>query len=180
MTNAARTQATSAFVPTGRPVIRFVAALSGIAAVFAALWWSGLVAPRLAVTVSGDFDHRTNTGVATVSVHNQGPLAARVASMELPPTPGSDYFEPPVQLMDQPLAQPVHIDGGDTARFNVRYAVDCDGADRARNSERGYVTPRLRIRLRVEGPVGAEQSVPAVEQRALSGACGEPIDEAAG
>jgi hypothetical protein len=166
-------EAPSVFVPTGRPVARFVAVLGGVAAAFAALWWSGLFATRVEMSVSDRFDRQTNSGVAFVTVRNRGPLPARVAPPQLASRQGR-YFEPPVRLIVQAPARQVRLDGGDTTRFTVRFVVDCFGYDRARNTERGVVSASLRPRLRVKGSLGAARSI-GRDEIVLPGACGEPI-----
>lgn len=59
----------------GRPVIRFVAALSIVAAALGALWWTGLFAPRVHVTVARVDAARR---VAVVVVRNDAPVAVEV------------------------------------------------------------------------------------------------------
>jgi hypothetical protein len=166
-------EAPPVFVPTGRPVVRFVVALTGVAAVFGALWWCGLFAARVEVSVSSRFDPGTDRGTAIVTVRNEAPLPARV----LPPrqAPRHGAFEPPVRLSVHAPARQVRVDGGDSANFTIRYWVDCSGYDRARHTERGAVSPSLRLRLDVKGPVGAARPS-TYDEVALMGACGDPID----
>ena len=71
--------APSVFVPTGRPVVRFVAVLGGVAVVLVALWWSGLVAARVELSVVGPLRPADQQGVALLTVRNEGPLPVRVA-----------------------------------------------------------------------------------------------------
>jgi hypothetical protein len=176
VTGVPTTEAPSVFVPSGRPVVRFVAVLAGVAAVFVVLWWSGLFAARVDISVSAGFDRQTNTGVAVVMVRNEGSLRARVGPLTLWSRPDSGrYYEPPVRVTGQAPRREVRVDGGDTTRFTVRYAVDCAEYDRARDSERGAVGPSLRLRLHAEGVVGSGRSITHAEV-ALVGACGDPID----
>lgn len=177
MTDVPTTEAPSVFVPSGRPVLRFVAALVGVAAVFAAVWWSGLFAARVDVSVSDGFDRRTNTGVAVITVRNEGPLRARVSRPTLWSWPDSGQsFEPPVRVTTQSQGRD-RVDGGDTTRFTLRYAVDCEGYDRARNTERGAVSPSLRLRLHAQGRLGSGRSIDHAPI-ALIGACGDPVGSA--
>jgi hypothetical protein len=174
VTDVPAPEAPTVFAPTGRPVVRFVVVLTGVAAVFAALWWCGLFAARVEVSVSERFDPATNSGIALVTVRNEGPLPVRVLPPRQAPRQGR-YFEPPVRLSAPAPARQVRVDGGDTARFTVRYSVDCSGYDRARHTERGAVSPSLRLRLDVKGPMGTAR--PSThDEIALAGACGDPID----
>lgn len=160
------------FVPTRRPVVRFVATLAAVAVVLAGLWWSGLFAARVRVNLSNSFDASSNTGVAVVVVRNQGPFPARVGTLGLATTPGGSYRTPQLRLSGLPSPQ-VRLGGGQSARFTVTYTVDCAGAERARNSPGGYVTPDLDVRASVRGPAGTVRSAGA--RSVLTGACGEPI-----
>ncbi|MEA2973258.1 MAG: hypothetical protein QOG82_1716 [Actinomycetota bacterium] len=67
-------------IPAGRPVHRFVAAWLALALLFGALWWSGLVAPRLSLGNTAGGSYNTETGRATVDVtlHNNSPFAVEV------------------------------------------------------------------------------------------------------
>lgn len=178
MTDVPTTQA-PVFVLSGRPVLRFVAALVGVAAVFAALWWSGLFAARVDASVSNGFDRRTNTGVAVVTVRNEGPLRARVSRLTLWSRPDAEhYFEAPARVTAQSQGRD-RVDGGGTTRFTVRYAVDCEGYDRARNTERGAVSTSLRLRLHAQGVLGSGRSI-AHAEIPLVGACGDPVDSGGG
>ena len=169
--------APSVVVPTARPVVRFVAVLGGVAVVLVALWWSGLVAARVELSVSDRFDRRTNEGVALLTVRNAGPLRVRVAPPRQAPRPGPSYFEPPVRLSVEAPARPVRVEAGGSTRFIVRYTVDCSGYARAGNTERGAVSPSLRLRVRVEGFLGMARSR-THDEVALVGACGDPVDAA--
>ena len=176
MTAVTPTEVPTDFAPSGRPVVRFVAVLMGVAVVFVGMWWSGLFAARVHISVVDGFDRRTNTGIARVTVQNEGALGARVGPLTLWTWPDSNpSFEPPVRVTGQAPARKVRVDAGDVARFTVRYSVDCEGYDRARNSERGALSPGLRLRLHAQGHLGAGRSITHAEI-ALVGACGDPID----
>jgi hypothetical protein len=169
------TEAPSAFVPSGRPVVRFVVMLASVAAVFAGLGWSGVFAARVHVSVSDEFDPLTNTGIAVVDVRNEGPLGTRVGPLTLSSRrDGGSSYEPLVRVTGKAPRREVRLDSDDTMRFTVRYAVECTGYDRARNSERGAVSPSLRLRLHTRGFLGSGRSISASDV-ALVGACGDPI-----
>ena len=176
MTGVPTAEAPSVFVPSGRPVTRFVVMLASVAAVFALLGWSGLFAARVHISVADGFDRQTNTGVAVVTVKNEGPLRMQVGPLTLASRPDAGrYYEPPIRVTGQAPREDVRVDGNHTTRFTVRYEVDCTEYDRARNSERGAVSPALRPRLRAQGFLGSGRSITHAEV-ALVGACGDPID----
>lgn len=90
------------FVPSGRPVRRFVVAQLLLALLFGALWWSGLTAPRLnASTESTTYDERNGVVTARVRVFNNAPLTEEVRS---------------VAVGDEPaMLESVRVDGRDSA-----------------------------------------------------------------
>ncbi|CAN5258380.1 hypothetical protein BH18ACT4_BH18ACT4_11460 [soil metagenome] len=174
MTETSQADAAPAFAPTGPPVVCFFAVLAAVAAVFAALWWSGLVAARVSIDVSNDFDRRSGTGVAEVVVRNVGPLPVDVGPLELSSRPDGRNMEPPVVLEGGAPPVLARLKSGDEVRVTVRYSVDCEGVNLG-DDEGGYADPSLRVRLRAEGAVGVGRPVDA-DEAVLAGACGQPVD----
>lgn len=163
------------FVPSGRPVLRFVAVLTILTVGFTALWWSGLVAARVDLAVGGGFNSRTNRGMAVVTVRNRGPLFAEVSPPVASPRSDGAAFRPPVRVTGLSHAKAVHLRGGELVRFTVNYAIDCSGYAKAANSERGAVGPVLRLGVHVEGPLGSGRTITHAEQ-ALGPSCFEPAE----
>lgn len=64
------------FVPTGHPVRRFVTAMVVLSALLAAVWWSGVGHPRLAVRVLD-----AGPDGAVVVLENEGPTSVEVRSI---------------------------------------------------------------------------------------------------
>jgi hypothetical protein len=150
------------FVPTGRPVARFVAGLAALSAVFALLWWTGLFNARLEVSVTnGSFQRDTGTGQAEARIHNPAPLTATVRRV--------DQSGPWVHVTAEPTDE-VRLRGGATTTITVRYTVDCAGYDRAFRTPAGTTGPDLALRLRVHGPLGGQRWLQAVAI-GLAGAC---------
>ncbi|MDX6720466.1 MAG: hypothetical protein QOJ63_2720 [Solirubrobacteraceae bacterium] len=168
MTDRPTGDAEHVFAATGRPVVRFVALLCAAAAILVALWWTGVFAARVTISVRDGFDRRTNTGVAVVAVRNEGRLPVRVGPPRLAARGDRRYFEPPVRVTRRSPVAAVRTTAGDAARFTVGYAVDCRDVDRRRRSQRGAVSPELRLR----GALGTARST--TREVALAGACGEP------
>lgn len=158
MTHPAAPASATSFVPTGNPVRRFVAGVAAVAAVFIGLWWTGLVAPRVAVAVDERFDAGTNQGEAIVTARNEGMLAATVDPpdvRDLWSEPGGDNV-----IVRSTGVQPdreVRVAGGDEVTFTIRFAVDCERYHRTVFTPRGTAAPALHIRLRAEGPLGGDR-----------------------
>jgi hypothetical protein len=76
------TAPTTAFVPTGNPVRRFVLALVLSAAACLVLWWSAALSPRLVVSPE-QYNLVTHEGV--VRVTNDGPTAVEVDGVRIDP-----------------------------------------------------------------------------------------------
>ena len=149
--------------------------LAALALVFAALWVTGLVAPRARLSVTAGFAPSANAGVAHVEVRNYGLLPAHVVGpVHLAPAPDHGYYEPPVRLTGPAPGHRVRIEGGGSTEFYVSYAVDCD-AERFRNAGRSALAPALRLRVRVEGPAGVERSF-GYHELTLIGACGKTLE----
>jgi len=73
------------YVPTGRPVRRFVVAQVALATLFGALWWSGLVAPRLGLgsKANGSYELASGRATATLTLRNASPFAMEVLGASL-------------------------------------------------------------------------------------------------
>ncbi len=173
MTDPAASASATTFVPSGNPVRRFVAGVATIAGVFAVLWWTGLVAPRVTLAVDERFDAGTNQGEAIVTARNQGLLPATVEPPEL-----RDIWSEPsadkviVRRTGVEPGSEVRVAGGDEVAFTVRFAVDCDRYHRAVSTTQGVLGPALDVRLRAEGPLGGDRR--AVSFAALDRACRQP------
>jgi hypothetical protein len=97
-------------VRTARPVRRFVVAQVVLAVLFGALWWSGLVAPRLGLgsTSEASYNHETGRATLEIPLRNHSPLAVEVRRV----VPGDG----------QVTIESVRIDGVDIARAGQRVA----------------------------------------------------------
>ena len=71
--------------PTGHPVRWFVAACTALAVAATAVWWAGLVAPRLATgpDLARKVDVAAGRAEVFVRLRNDGPLAVRVTGLSL-------------------------------------------------------------------------------------------------
>jgi hypothetical protein len=131
------------FVPAGRPVVRFVAALAGIALVFAGLWATGLIAARVHVTVHhGPVDAQTNGGSVSIELRNAAFLSARVDRVDLVAD----------NIRRTTAFRPRLIDGRGRVELRVPFVVDCGAAVRARL--RHAPLSALTIRVHVQGAAG--------------------------
>jgi hypothetical protein len=153
--------AEAVFVPTGRPVVRFVAAVAAIAIVCAVTWGSALFNARVEVTFQSW--QAAPVGTAVVAVHNQGPTTARVRVRDV-----NERF---VHLT-APVRE-VRIAGDATGHLSVHYRVDCAGYERAVDTPAGATSPSLRLVVVAAGPLGGGHSfVPSEGDNAdLSKAC---------
>src|SRR5581483_31255 len=119
------------FVPSGRPVLRFVSVLGGLAVVLLALSWTGAIAPRVQLRViRSTFDNPAQSGTVTLTVTNRGPAAAYVGRV----TSGNPY----VHVAPAGTARVRRIGGGTSERINFSYRFDCAGF---------APSPELRIRV---------------------------------
>lgn len=126
------------FVPSGRPVLRFVSVLGGLAVVLLALSWTGALAPRVQLRViRSTFDNPAQSGTVTLTVTNRGPAAAYVGRV----TSGNPY----VHVAPAGTARVRRIGGGTSERINFSYRFDCAGF---------APSPELRIRVYVRGVFG--------------------------
>lgn len=131
------------FVPRGRPVVRFVAAIALVSAALTVVWATGLFNPRVEValdrwTMSG------GDGEAVVVIRNEGPTQAHVRVEELN-DPFAHFTSPIVEL---------HIGPGKEGRVELPFTVDCDAYETARRSSRGATDPSLRLVVRARGALG--------------------------
>jgi hypothetical protein len=71
--------------PTGHPVRWFVAACTALAVLATAVWWAGLLAPRLATgpDLGRKIDVAAGRAAVFVRLRNDGPLAVRVTGLSL-------------------------------------------------------------------------------------------------
>ena len=138
----------TAFTPTGNPVRRFVLALAATGVAAAALWFSGLAAPRLAVVSAGPTAGRAGgdalRGTLVVRLRNDGPLPVEVRSAE--------FLDP---RLDAGALRPAGVDlsGGESATFEVDYTIDCD-ASAAPAMGRLAVTVTTPLRIERTSDVG--------------------------
>src|SRR4051812_8806048 len=109
------------FVPRGRPVLRFVSVLTGIAIVATAVWWAGLAAARVDLSIDSRFDAASNSGAALVTMHNRAPLEAWVSEVGVAPdSHGRSY----VRLIARDRDGVLHLRGGTRQRVTITYTVD--------------------------------------------------------
>lgn len=149
-----------AFVPSGRPVARFVTALVAIALVLVAVAWSGLFAPRVRVSVDqGTFDQVTKHGTAVVMIHNLGPASARIDKVRL----AGRYVRSTPPRYDRSMKRDAR------ARVAATYSIDCD-AYRA-DLPKGATDPALQVRVHVVG-AGASGRWVRAESTGSSNFCG--------
>ena len=100
-----------------------------------ALWWSGLLAPRLDIGdgSAGSFDQETLEGDVQLSVRNAGPLPLRIEQVTvggpgyrstgaalLAPDPDPDAFGG----NDLPAFEPTDLAPGESAELRIGFAVD--------------------------------------------------------
>jgi hypothetical protein len=146
-TSVGADQADVAFVPSGRPVARFVTVLAVTAVLLTALSWSGLMAPHAHVEMTfRRYVGMTRSGVSVLLVRNQGPMRAELAEV----ASGDPY----VRITRTTPATPQRINAGDVVRINVEYSVDCARFARDRSTSHGATEPNVAARVRVQGAVG--------------------------
>lgn len=132
-----------AFVPTGRPVVRFVSVLGALMAVLAAFSWSGAASPHVAVQlVEESFDNPRQSGTVVVVVTNRGPAAAYVDRI----TSGNRS----VHVVASRGAGGRRVSGGAAVRVTFAFTFDCAGF---------APLPVLDIRVRVRALVGLTRSI---------------------
>jgi hypothetical protein len=156
-----------AFVPKGRPVARFVAAIAVASGVLTVLWWSALCNPRVDISIRRS-DASAARGNAVLSVRNAGPTAVRVQVVDV-----NDRF---VRLTaPSPI---VAVGPRHTERVTVQYVVDCAAYHAAEKTPRGATTPALRLRVRTRAPLGltAPSQWPHGDELGFGAACGEATD----
>lgn len=121
-----------AFTTTpAHPVRWLVAAVATIAGIFVALWWAGLVNPRVEVEASSEGE-----GVVTIEVVNHGPLEVRVVGVDWPAEGDARLSlvpEEPVPVPADSVVQvrvttsaPYCVRSGPPLRLHVRTPVGID------------------------------------------------------
>jgi hypothetical protein len=109
-------ETTSTYIPTGHPVRNMTIAILAIAGAFLAMWWSGVVHPRLQLTTVRE---ALEGGVleSTIEIENEGSLPIEVVDVVLPP--GTELLDADDDL---------RIGGGSTEAMTIRYRlVECEG-----------------------------------------------------
>lgn len=77
------------YLPTARPVRRFVVALVSLAVLFGALWWSGLVTPRVThgdrygSSLSGSYDSVSGRATMAFGLRNDSLVAVDLRGVTL-------------------------------------------------------------------------------------------------
>ena len=73
------------YVPTGHPVRSFVLVLTAIGFIFGAIWWTGLIAPRLGEDGehNGSFDAATEATGVRARYRNEGHMTVRIERISL-------------------------------------------------------------------------------------------------
>ncbi|MEA2704760.1 MAG: hypothetical protein QOD63_2705 [Actinomycetota bacterium] len=146
------------FVPTARPVRRFVVALAVVAGALVALWWSALLAPRLSVhTLPPDEAGST----MRFELHNDGPSPLDVRGVTFGQPIGYDGVEVESVLVDghDVATGPATVAAGQTVGVEVRIAVDCArlAGPFPPPDASWYLTDEL-VGVRVEAPAGTERT----------------------
>lgn len=142
MTHVDVDRADALFVPSGRPVARFVTGLAVIFVLLGVLAWSGLVAPHVAVHVSANtYSIPARSGEVWAVVENRGPSPAYIG----PITSGNRF----VHLVSSRGAVGRRVDGGASTRVAFAFKIDCGFASR----------PDLDVRVRVRGVAGLGRSL---------------------
>jgi hypothetical protein len=146
VTGATTTADPLAFVPTRRPVRRFVWVAGVIAALSFAAWGLGLAAPRLDGAVT-TYSLNLRTGRATVEVdlENEGPLPVELRSVTVP--------DAPVTMLGF-RARHRTLRGGQGTPLVIQLRVDCA---RVRRSESGFLR-RDPVLVTVRTPSGLRRA----------------------
>lgn len=146
------------YVPTGRPVRRFVVAQVVLAVLFAALWWSGLVAPRLGSRLrsTGPYDRASGQVTAKLDLHNTSPVAVEVRSVTL----GDGRLKvDSVQVNGRDIATGGHrLAGGGVATMVIEFACrPAEDDDRLGGPRPVWIGLEITVRT----PIGLERTRPA-------------------
>ncbi|MEA2718114.1 MAG: hypothetical protein QOI99_2431, partial [Actinomycetota bacterium] len=136
------------FVARPRPERRLVTAMIAVSVVCVGLWWAGAVGPRVtAVVRSVEAGTAAGRGTIHVEVRNHGRLAVRVRGVRVDDRQGPKVELGPVRVDGRDLPpEGVPVAGGEVARLDVAYTVECD-------APRGYgADPAVGVRVRA--PLG--------------------------
>jgi len=145
------------YVPTGRPVRRFVVAQVVLVALFGALWWSGLVAPRLGLgdRANGSYELASGRATATVTLRNESPAAVEVLGASL-----GDGRVPVASMRVDGRDVGTHgeqLAGGQSATVVIEfYCRPSPGEERS--PARPSVSTRGLLRVTVRTPMGLERT----------------------
>ena len=154
--------AEAVFVPRGRPVARFVAAIGLLGAALAVVWVTGVANPRLELSLEG-WEGNADDGRGVLVVRNQGLTAARVRVVRV----GDEFVR---------LARPVselRVGANQTRRVAFHFVVDCAAHDRATRNSVGAPDPALPLVVQARGPLGVtnEFTSPYGAGASLGAAC---------
>jgi hypothetical protein len=144
------------YLPTGRPVARFVIAQVVVAVLLGALWWTGLAAPRLSLRESdGSYNTVSGRTTATVQLRNLSPLAVEVRRASL----GDGRLTLDSVTVDgrELAGASGRIPGGETATMVLVYTC-LPGAGNGAPSPPSPRGPTMRLHLTVGTPVGLERT----------------------
>jgi hypothetical protein len=147
--------AEEAWHPTGRPVRWFVATCVTVALVATAVWWAGLVEPRL-VTGSGlatQVDTRTGDGLVHMRLRNDGPLSVRITGVSLPAA-GADRGDVRFLLPDPDP----HTFGEPGAQPFTPFTLAAGQAAELQLAVKSDPCPNARLRVRARSPLGLSRT----------------------
>lgn len=147
--------------PTGRtvrPVRRFVVAQLVLAVLFGALWWSGLVAPRLRLGGTSGGYYNTITGQASVDLvlQNNSPGAVEVRHV-VPHDRRVKVVSVHVNDVDV-AGTALTIAGGGEATLKIEFMCRPTPGDESPPGGRPSGRDSTRLDITVRTPVGLERS----------------------
>jgi hypothetical protein len=130
-----RTAPLATWRPTGHPVRWFVAVCTALTVAATAVWWAGLLAPRLATgpDLARKVDAVAGRAVVFVRLRNEGPLAIRVTGLSLTGVRDEDldvHLVVPDKAPDifgEPGARrftPFTLEGGQAAEAQLAFPQD--------------------------------------------------------
>ncbi len=147
------------FVPTARPVRRFVAVLAVVAVAFGAWWWSGYAAPRISAKAAGvHVDPATGRASTVLALRNDGPTSVVVRDL------GVDYDGITLgrYVRDgQDVTGRLELPGGTSAEVAVDVEVSCPSARHdvfpGEDPDAAYLTDEY-LRVAVRTSLGLDRS----------------------
>jgi len=147
------------FVPTARPVRRFVAVLAVVAVVFGALWWSGYAAPRISAKAVGvHVDPATGRASTLLELRNDAPTSVVVRDL------GVDYDGITLGRYGrdgQDVTGDLELPGGTSTGVAVDVEVSCSSARHdvfpGEDPDAGYLTDEI-LRVAVRTSLGLDRS----------------------